>query len=119
VQKGFDSVASLEEKARGEPGGVGEVAIGLGGADLAITPFLARFFEQRNNALLYASMGLQVPMPEEIFGKFESRLHSSFSLFWSTLGQQLGSLREREVGSSNLPAPTTAIYLPSNTFVFD
>lgn len=59
VQKGFDSVASLEEKDPRDPGEVGEVAIGLGGAALAITPFLARFFEQRNNALLDASMGLQ------------------------------------------------------------
>jgi hypothetical protein len=59
VQKGFDAVAELEEKDRGEPGEVGDVTIGLGGAALAITPFLARFFEQRNNALLEASMGLQ------------------------------------------------------------
>ena len=59
VQKGFDSVASLEEKDTGDLDEVGDAAAGLGGAALAITPFLARFFEQRNNALLAASMGLQ------------------------------------------------------------
>jgi len=59
VQKGFDSVAALEEKDSGNPDEVGDVAVGLGGAALAITPFLARFFNQRNNALLDASMGLQ------------------------------------------------------------
>ncbi len=59
VQKGFDSVESLESKDPKDPKEVGSVALGLGGAALPITPFLARFFELRNEALLAASMGLQ------------------------------------------------------------
>ena len=37
---------------------MGDVAVGLGSAALSITPFLARFFELRNKALLAAEMGL-------------------------------------------------------------
>jgi hypothetical protein len=62
VRKGFDAVAWLETRDPSDPGDakeVGDVAYGLGGAALAITPFLARFFELRNDALLSASMGLQ------------------------------------------------------------
>jgi hypothetical protein len=59
VRQGFDSVASLESKDPEDLGEVGDVAKDLGGASLAITPFLARFFESRNEALLAASMGLQ------------------------------------------------------------
>jgi hypothetical protein len=59
VRKGSDSVASLETRDPKDLSGVGEVASGMGGAALSITPFLARFFEQRNDALLDASMGLQ------------------------------------------------------------
>jgi len=59
VRKAFDSVASLETRDSKDPAEVGAVAYGLGGAALSITPFLARFFEQRNDALLAASMGLQ------------------------------------------------------------
>jgi hypothetical protein len=59
VRKGFDSVASLESRDPRDPKEVGDVAVGLGGAALSITPFLARFFELRNDALLSASMGLQ------------------------------------------------------------
>lgn len=62
VRKGFDKVEALEAKDprdAKDPKVVGEVAFGLGGAALAITPFLARFFERRNEALLETSMGLQ------------------------------------------------------------
>jgi hypothetical protein len=59
VRKGFDAVALLEENESSPPEEVGDVAVGLGGAALAITPFLARFFELRNDQLLAASMGLQ------------------------------------------------------------
>ena len=59
VQKGFDSVASLESEDRKDSKEVGNAAFDLGGAALSITPFLARFFELRNDALLAASMGLQ------------------------------------------------------------
>lgn len=59
VQVGFDSVAELETKEEGDLGEVRDVAVDLGGAALAITPFLARFFELRNEALLKASMGLE------------------------------------------------------------
>lgn len=59
VRKGFDSVASLDSKDAGDLKDVGGVALGLGGASLSITPFLARFFERRNQALLGAKMGLQ------------------------------------------------------------
>jgi len=59
VQEGFDSVAELETKDQGDPAEVRDVAVDLGGAALAITPFLARFFVLRNEALLEASMGLE------------------------------------------------------------
>ena len=59
VRKGFDSIASLESKDSGDLQDVGSVAKDFGGASLSITPFLARFFERRNDALLAASMGLQ------------------------------------------------------------
>jgi hypothetical protein len=59
VQKGFDSVAELESRDPNDPKEVGDVAVGLGGAALAITPFLARFFERRNKALLKAAMSLE------------------------------------------------------------
>jgi hypothetical protein len=59
VRKGFDSVASLESKDQGDLSDVGGVVKDLGGASLSITPFLARFFEKRNDALLAASMGLE------------------------------------------------------------
>jgi hypothetical protein len=62
VRTGFDQVESLDARDpedATDPQEVGEVAFGLGGAALSITPFLARFFEQRNAALLGASMGLQ------------------------------------------------------------
>ena len=59
VRKGFDSVAELESKDPGDPKEVGDVAVGLGSAALSITPFLARFFELRNQALLAAGMGLE------------------------------------------------------------
>ncbi len=59
VQQGFDSVESLDEKDAADMGDVGGVALGLGGAALEITPFLAKFFEARNEALLAATMGLQ------------------------------------------------------------
>ncbi|MHA1154445.1 MAG: hypothetical protein ACTSQ7_17690, partial [Alphaproteobacteria bacterium] len=59
VQKGFDLVAELETKDSSNPSEVGDVASGLGGAALSITPFLARYFEMRNDALLAAAMGLQ------------------------------------------------------------
>jgi len=59
VRKAFDSVATLETRDSKDPGEVGVVAYELGGAALSITPFLARFFEQRNEALLAAAMGLQ------------------------------------------------------------
>ena len=58
VRKGFDSVASLETKESGDLNEVGGVAKDLGGVSLSITPFLARFFKQRNDALLAVSMGL-------------------------------------------------------------
>ncbi len=47
-----------QDRDQGDLGDVGEVAKDLGGASLAITPFLARYFEKRNAALLDASMGL-------------------------------------------------------------
>lgn len=59
VRQGFDSVASLESKDSGDLGDVGEVAKDLGGASLSITPFLARYFEKRNQALMDAAMGLE------------------------------------------------------------
>ncbi len=59
VQRGFDAVDSLETRDSGDAGEVGDVAMGLGGAALAITPFLARYFKLRNVALLEASMGLE------------------------------------------------------------
>lgn len=59
VQKGFDSVAALETQDTGTLKDVGDVALVLGGASLKITPFLADFFQRRNQALLEASMGLQ------------------------------------------------------------
>ena len=59
VQKGFDSVESLEDRDPEDMQEVGGVAYSLGGAALAITPFLGEFFELRNEALLAASMSLQ------------------------------------------------------------
>lgn len=59
VRRGFDSVAALETKDPGDLSDVGDTASALGGASLAITPFLARYFELRNEALLEASMGLE------------------------------------------------------------
>jgi hypothetical protein len=59
VRKGFESVASLAERDPADPEEVGDVAVGLGGAALSITPFLARFFARRNTALLAAAMGLE------------------------------------------------------------
>lgn len=62
VQMGFDAVAGLETRDPDDakdPREVGSVALGLGGAALQITPFLGRFFERRNDALLAASMGLE------------------------------------------------------------
>jgi hypothetical protein len=59
VQRGFDSVAELESKDSGNLQEVGDVAVVLGSAALAITPFLAEFFELRNKALLVAGMGLE------------------------------------------------------------
>lgn len=59
VRKGFDTVEELESKEATDAKEVGDVAVGLGGAALAITPFLARYFERRNNALLAANMGLE------------------------------------------------------------
>jgi len=59
VQKAFDSIDSLDTKDPQAAEDIGNVALGLGGAALEITPFLARYFELRNNALLAASMGLQ------------------------------------------------------------
>jgi len=59
VRKGFDSVESLDSKESGDLGDVGDLAKDFGGASLAITPFLARFFEARNEALLAVSMSLQ------------------------------------------------------------
>jgi len=62
VRRGFDSVAELESKDPEDPRDpreVGDVAVGLGGAALSITPFLARFFERRNQALLETGMGLE------------------------------------------------------------
>ncbi|MCP4291616.1 MAG: hypothetical protein GY780_07250 [bacterium] len=59
VQKGFESVATLEKKDSGELQEVGSVALDLGSASLAITPFLGRFFKLRNETLLEAEMGLR------------------------------------------------------------
>lgn len=62
VQQGFEAVAALEERDPDDGKDlrvVGDVATGLGGAALQITPFLARFFERRNHALLAALMGLE------------------------------------------------------------
>lgn len=59
VQKGFESVETLEQKDPEDIGDVGGVFKDLGSASLEITPFLARFFEMRNSALLTASMSLQ------------------------------------------------------------
>ena len=58
VRKGFDSVESLESEDPKDAKEVGGVVFRLGGASLAITPFLARFFELRNDALLAAMVGL-------------------------------------------------------------
>lgn len=59
VRRGFDSVEELESKDPDDPQEVGNVAAGLGSAALAITPFLAKFFELRNKALLAVGMGLE------------------------------------------------------------
>ncbi len=59
VRKGFDSVAALDSETPADLNEAGDAAAALGGASLSITPFLAGFFECRNNALLKASMGLQ------------------------------------------------------------
>lgn len=59
VRRGFDSVDALGEKEPGDLKDVGEVAVDLGGASLEITPFLARYFQMRNEALLKMPMGLQ------------------------------------------------------------
>jgi len=59
VQQGFDQVEALDAQEAGDLSDVGEVTVGLGKASLAITPFLARFFELRNSELLAKSMGLQ------------------------------------------------------------
>jgi len=59
VQEGFDSVTMLETEETGDLTDVGAVFSDLGSAALAITPYLARFFELRNDALLEASMGLE------------------------------------------------------------
>lgn len=58
VQAGFEAVSTMDS-TEAEAGDVAEVARSLGGAAIAITPFLARYFEQRNNALLAAEMGLE------------------------------------------------------------
>ena len=49
----------MNQKTRVSPRMCGDVAVGLGSAALAITPFLARFFELLNKALLAAGMGLE------------------------------------------------------------
>lgn len=59
VRRGFDSVEELESKDSGDPQEVGDVALDLGSAALSITPFLARFFELRNKALLAVGMSLE------------------------------------------------------------
>ena len=59
VQKAFESIDSLEARDSKDAKEVGNAVLGLGGAALEITPFLARYFELRNDALLAASMGLQ------------------------------------------------------------
>lgn len=59
VQLGFDSVASLETQDEARPEDIPHVVRSLGGAAFEITPFLARFFELRNDALLSLSMGLE------------------------------------------------------------
>ena len=46
-------------RIQGEVKEVGGVAYDLGGAALSITPFLGRFFELRNEALLAEKMGLR------------------------------------------------------------
>jgi hypothetical protein len=58
VQGAFEAVASMDS-SQAEAGEVGETALLLGSAALSITPFLARYFELRNNALLAATMGLE------------------------------------------------------------
>jgi len=59
LQKTFESIDSLEARDSKDAKEVGNAVLGLGGAALEITPFLARYFELRNDALLAASMGLQ------------------------------------------------------------
>jgi len=59
VQEGFEAVAALDSTKTPDAEGTAQVARQLGGAAFAITPFLARFFARRNDALLAASMGLE------------------------------------------------------------
>ena len=59
VREGFDSVASLDSMSAPKAQDVGDTVSLLGGAALSITPFLARFFEARNAALLDANMSME------------------------------------------------------------
>lgn len=58
VQGGFEAVESFDPEDPSDMKDVGSVVYRLGGASLSITPFLARYFELRNDALLAALMGL-------------------------------------------------------------
>jgi hypothetical protein len=58
VQAGFDAVSAMDS-TDAEAGDVAGAVRSLGGAAIAITPFLAGYFEERNQALLEAGMGLE------------------------------------------------------------
>ncbi len=108
VRKGFESVETLESQDPEEIDDVGGVFVDLGGASLSITPFLARFFELRNDALLAASMGLQEyayiyavtyhdrllseQTRNEIFSNGEALSPEASEMLWGCLARQLAGV---------------------------
>jgi hypothetical protein len=59
MQRAFGTVDSLDTRPDVGWDDVGEVSWVLGGAAFEITPFVARYFERRNAALLAVRMGLE------------------------------------------------------------
>lgn len=59
VQRAFETVDSLDPDSGAGWEETGSLVKVLAGATFEITPFLARYFELRNDALLYVNMGLE------------------------------------------------------------
>ncbi len=59
LREGFEAVASLDSTETPDVEGTVRAARSVGGAALAITPYMARFFRLRNTTLLADSMGLE------------------------------------------------------------